>query len=162
MSSVINMLTKSLKISHITKIKFSKLIFSQSDEKIWQKNFCADLSSLSDPLTCWLSICVLTRDLLGIEVTPLFPVYFFRRKSSLKLIFFFKVFQILCRFRKCSKKHKKLFFYFEVIGFESVALDSRFYWDRILSIGCQYANKQSQDFRYYQNILSWSDFLQEC
>ena len=47
------------------------------------------------------------------------------------------------------KKNQKIFFHFEIIAFELVALDSRFYWERIHVIGCEYANKESQDFRYY-------------
>ena len=43
----------------------------------------------------------------------------------------------------------KIFFDFEIIPFQLVALDTRFYLERILVIGCQYVNKQSQDFRYY-------------
>ena len=35
------------------------------------------------------------------------------------------------------------------IAFEFVALDTRFYLEKILVIECQYVNKQSQDFRYY-------------
>ena len=60
-----------------------------------------------------------------------------------------------------QQKTERLFFYFEVIWFELVALDSRFYWDRILFIGCEYVNKQSQDFRYYENILSGAHFILE-
>ena len=47
-----------------------------------------------------------------------------------------------------QKKIEKIFFDFEIIASELVALDTRFYWERILIIGCQYANKHSQDFRY--------------
>ena len=69
LSSGVNMLTNSLKISDTTKTEFFELIFFQSDQKIWQKYCRADLSSDSDPLnplTCWLSISVLTRGFLGI------------------------------------------------------------------------------------------------
>ena len=48
-----------------------------------------------------------------------------------------------------QQKGEKKFFDFEIIAFELVALDTRFYWERILVIGCQYVNKQSQDFRYF-------------
>ena len=48
-----------------------------------------------------------------------------------------------------QKKIQKIFFDFEIIAFELVALNSRFYWERILVIECQYANKNSQDDRYY-------------
>ena len=36
----------------------------------------------------------------------------------------------------------------EIIAFESVALKTRFYLENILAIECQYANKESEDFRY--------------
>ena len=42
-----------------------------------------------------------------------------------------------------EKKIEKIFFDFEKIAFEMVALNTRFYWERILLIGCQYLNKQS-------------------
>ena len=48
-----------------------------------------------------------------------------------------------------GKKIVKMFFYLEIIAFELVALNTRFYWDRMLVIGCQYVYKQSQDFIYY-------------
>ena len=47
------------------------------------------------------------------------------------------------------KKIHKMFFDFEIIAFELVALNTRFYCKRILVIGSQYVNKQSQDFRYF-------------
>ena len=46
------MLTKDLKISDTSKKEFMGLIFFDSDQKILQKQWCADLSSVSDPLTC--------------------------------------------------------------------------------------------------------------
>ena len=48
-----------------------------------------------------------------------------------------------------QKKIKKIFFGYEIIAFKYVALKTRFYWERILVIGCQYVNEQSQAFRYY-------------
>ena len=48
-----------------------------------------------------------------------------------------------------KKKIQEMFFYFEIIEVELVALNTRFNWERILFMGCQYVNKQSQDFRYY-------------
>ena len=64
-------------------------------------------------------------------------------------IFILKVFQILCRFRKCRKKIERICFDLEVITFELVVLNSRFYWETILVIMCQYVKKQSQDLMYY-------------
>ena len=48
-----------------------------------------------------------------------------------------------------QKKIEKIFLDSEIIAFELVALNTRFSWERMLVIGCQYVNKQSQDFRYY-------------
>ena len=48
-----------------------------------------------------------------------------------------------------QKKAPKQFFDFELIPFELVALNPRFYCESILVIGCQYVIKSSQDFRYY-------------
>ena len=40
-----------------------------------------------------------------------------------------------------QQKIEKRFFDLEKIAFEVVALNTRFYWERILAIGCQYVNK---------------------
>ena len=48
-----------------------------------------------------------------------------------------------------QKKIEKIYFDFEMIAFELVALNTRFYWERIPVIGCQYVTKQYQDLRYY-------------
>ena len=48
-----------------------------------------------------------------------------------------------------QKNIEKTFFDFKIIAFELVALDTRFYWEKILVIGSQYVKKQAQDFRYY-------------
>ena len=48
-----------------------------------------------------------------------------------------------------QQKTEKIFFEFEINAFELVSLDSSFYWERICVIGCQYVNKESQNFRYY-------------
>ena len=47
-----------------------------------------------------------------------------------------------------KKKVDKIFLDFETIAFELVALNTGFYWERILVIACYYVNKQSQDFKY--------------
>ena len=48
-----------------------------------------------------------------------------------------------------QKKFQKIFFDLKIIAFDLAALNTRFYSEKILFIGCQYVNKQSQDFRYY-------------
>ena len=57
-----------------------------------------------------------------------------------------------------EKKIEKILYDFEIIAFELVAVDAGFYWERILVIGCEYVNKQSQDFRYYQNRILRAGF----
>ena len=47
-----------------------------------------------------------------------------------------------------QKNIQKIFFDSEIKAFELVPLNTRFDWERILVIGCQYVYKQSQDFRY--------------
>ena len=48
-----------------------------------------------------------------------------------------------------QRKIENFFFGSEKIAFELVALNTSFYWDRIIVIGSQYVNKQSEDFRYF-------------
>ena len=48
-----------------------------------------------------------------------------------------------------QKEIDEILFYFEVIPFELVLLNTRFYWERIVVIRSQYVNKMSQDCRYY-------------
>ena len=43
-----------------------------------------------------------------------------------------------------QKKIQKIFFGSEIIAFELVALNTRFYWENILVIGWQYGKKESQ------------------
>ena len=47
------------------------------------------------------------------------------------------------------KEIEKMLLDLQIIALELVALNTRFYWERILFIFFQYFNKQSQDFRYY-------------
>ena len=61
----VNILTNSFKISDTTKIEYLELISFHNNQRIWQKYCHAHLSNLSDPLTCWLCISVLTRGFYG-------------------------------------------------------------------------------------------------
>ena len=53
----------------------------------------------------------------------------------------------LMQILEMQQKIQKVFFHFEIIAFELVALNTRFYWETIPFIGWQYINKHSQDFR---------------
>ena len=48
-----------------------------------------------------------------------------------------------------QKKFEKVFFDLEKIASELVSLNTSFFWERILVIGCEYVNKQCQDHRNY-------------
>ena len=60
------MLINSLKILDPSEKEFLELIFFQSDQKVSRKYYRTDLSSVSDPLRCWLSISVLIGGFSGI------------------------------------------------------------------------------------------------
>ena len=60
------MLREGNKISDTTKKEFFEVISFQSDQKIWHKYCGGGLSNLSLPLTCQLSVSVLTQGFLGI------------------------------------------------------------------------------------------------
>ena len=60
-----------------------------------------------------------------------------------------------------QKKIQKVFFDSEIIAFELIAWNTRFYWENIHFIGCEYVNKMSQDFRYYYKIIFWADLFFE-
>ena len=47
-----------------------------------------------------------------------------------------------------EKKIGKIFVPFQIVAFEWVALNTRFYLERIFFIGRQYVNKESEDFIY--------------
>ena len=47
-----------------------------------------------------------------------------------------------------EKKVQEIFFGLEIIAFELVTLNTRFYLENILVIRCEYANIESEDFRY--------------
>ena len=66
LSSGVNMLTNSLKISDNTQTQFIELILFQSNKRIWEKYCREELSNVLEPLTGWLPISVLTRGFLVI------------------------------------------------------------------------------------------------
>ena len=120
LSSGCNMLANIPKISDTTKTKFFHLKFFQSAQKngkttavqisecweTWQNYGRADFITVSHPLTCWLSIGVVTR---RISVATLFAEYNFVNTSGFRLNFAFEMFKIWCRLHKCRKKFKSYF-----------------------------------------------------
>ena len=51
--------------------------------------------------------------------------------------------------KKKKKKIHKIVFDLAIIAFELVALNTRFYLERIFAIVGQFVNKQFQDLKYY-------------
>ena len=105
------MLTNSLRIIDTTKKQFLELIFLQSDQKIWKKLCCGDLSSVSDSLTCCLSISFVTRGFLGISVIQLFAVYNFRKKNLLSWSSFSKCSKFYVDFGHAEKNPENVFWF---------------------------------------------------
>ena len=60
-----------------------------------------------------------------------------------------------------QKRIQKIYFDFEIIAFELVAWNTRFYWENILVIGCEYGKKEFQDIRHFQKGLYGANFLWE-
>ena len=66
-----------------------------------------------------------------------------QKESAYEGHVFFQSIQNFMYILEMQKQIEKIFFNLEIIAFELVALNTRFYWERILVIGCQYVNKQS-------------------
>ena len=60
-----------------------------------------------------------------------------------------------------QKKIQKIFFDLEIIAFELVVLNTRFYCERIFVVGSQYVKKMSQDLRFHKNRFFGADFFLE-
>ena len=134
-------------ISDTTKTEFFQLKLFWSNQKIRQNHCLGDLNSVSDPLTCWLSISVLTWGFFSIYVTMLFG-----NTSAMTLNFFKKMLKIWCRFQEGGKNFLKNLGFGEN-GFWLEPLNTHFYQGRILVIASQYVNKQSQDFTSYSERI---------
>ena len=131
----------------------------QSDQKIWLKHCREDFSSVSDTLTCWLSISVLSKGFLSIYVTTLFPGHNFGNKLAIRDNFFFKIFKILCKFQKFGK-NLQIFF-----GFGDNGIWIRCVKDWLLPrentchrecISCETVSRFHILLR--KNFLKWSSF----
>ena len=65
------------------------------------------LNSVSALLPYYLSNDSLKRDFLDIYLTTFFGVRKFKNTSTMRVIFFLKMFKIESKFRKCQKKKEK-------------------------------------------------------
>ena len=58
-----------------------------------------------------------------------------------------------------QRKIEQIFLDLEIIAFELVAFNTRFYSERIFLIWCQYVKKEPQGCRYYQSRIFRADIL---
>ena len=57
-----------------------------------------------------------------------------------------------------QKKIEKMFLSSEIIAFELIAVNTRFYWETIHFIGCQYVNSLKISDTTKTKFLSWFPF----
>ena len=73
----------------------------------------------------------------------------FQNQITSEAYIFFQSIPSFMQILEMQKKSEEMFFYLEIFAIELFALNTRFSWETILFIGCQYVKKKSQDFRYY-------------
>ena len=107
--SAVNVLTKIPRISNLNKGDIFQITFCQSDEKICEKCFHADFTSVWDPSTCWLSKKILKRLFLESALTKSLTVCSFGNRFAMTIYFFLKMFKIWWRLQKWNKKQTASF-----------------------------------------------------
>ena len=143
------MLTNSLKISDTTKTYFFDLIFFKSVKKNMRKI-----------VPCWFKQSFKRFNMLTANQcsntgffrhlsNPACSIPYFQIEITTLTHLFFQSIPKFMHIPIMQKKIWKIFFDFEIIAFQLVALDTHFYWERVLVIECEYVNKKSQDFWYY-------------
>ena len=139
LSSAVNVLTNTPKISHITKGDVFHIRFSQSVERIWWKCSHRDFASVWDPLICWPWKRFLKRSYLESVLTKSFTVCNFGNTRGMTIIFSFEMFKIGCRFEKWNKKFRKINLFWRklLLNWEQQILTIR---NRILVIRSQCVN----------------------
>ena len=120
MSSGVDMLTNSLKVSDTNKEKLSTWFPFRLIKK-YDKNTAVQIEGVFFGHFNMLSVHKCSdRGIFGyISISAFCSLYFHKEGTSEAHVFFFKVFQILCRFPKWSKKFRKYFF-----------------WNNSIRIGC--------------------------
>ena len=86
---------------------------------------------------------------------------YLRKHISYQAHLFFQNVQNLMKISKIQKRIQKIFLVSEITAFKLVALNTHFYWQRILVIGSECVNKQSQDFRYGYDRIFWTEVFSE-
>ena len=112
LASAVNVLRDTPKISRNSGWDIFQINLSQNDENTWRKWSHGDLESFCDTFTCWLPKRVPKRRFLQKGLMKFFTVYNFGNTLAMTIIFYFKMFNIWCRFLKWNKKFRKSFSFF--------------------------------------------------
>ena len=91
LSSAVNMLTNSLKISHVTKRDFFRVNSFHIDQKILSMFCRSDFNNVWARLPCYFSKGPLKRVSLDIYLTTFFGPRYFGNTSATREIFFVKM-----------------------------------------------------------------------
>ena len=110
--SVVNVLILTRQISLITSGDIFQINFPEKNEKTWSKRSHGAFAGIWHAFTCWLSMCVLKRRLLGSGLSKFFTACNFGNILAMTIMFCFKMFKIWCRFQKWNKKLRKGFLFF--------------------------------------------------
>ena len=102
--SAVNLLKKNTKTSRNSRGDIFGIIFPEKDQKTWQKRSHGGLASIWNAYTCCLSKRVLKRRFLESGLTKTFTVSSFGNTLAMRIIPFFKMFKIWCRFQKWNTK----------------------------------------------------------
>ena len=106
LSWAVNVLTNTPNMWNFTKRDILQTNSSHSDKKKWYKCCHADLTSVWDPLTCWLSKEVLKRHFQESAPTKSSTVCSFRNTLAMTIFFFWKMIKIWWWFQKWEKNFR--------------------------------------------------------
>ena len=109
LASAVNLLTNNTLTSPNTKWDIFGINFPENDEKTTEKRSHGDFASTWEAFTFWLSKRVLKRCFLDCGLTKIFKVCNFGNTLAMRIIRFFKIFKIWCRFQKWNAKLSKTF-----------------------------------------------------
>ena len=110
-----NVLTNCLYILDLIQKHIFQLYFSWIKEKLRKKQCRGYLSSAWDPRTHWLPKGVLKQELFDIQWSTFFGVNNFQNIWAIKLILFFKMCKIWCRFEKWKRNTRNCFWFLRLL-----------------------------------------------
>ena len=148
LSSAVNVLRNTTKISRNTREDIFQINFRENDEKTWKKCSHGDFASILVALTCWMSKRALKWRFLESGLTKIFTVCNFGNTLAMTMVLLFKRFKIWFRLQKWNTKLRKSFSLFREfhLNWEWQILAML---NAIFVIGRQWVNKHPEDFTYH-------------